>query len=56
MNTRHICKWCTVAALVALGAYLALHKSIAAQPGQAGVEQKGKCSRAGRFTRPLRKR
>ena len=39
MNVRHVRKWCMVAALAALGANFGLHKAIAAQPGQAGVEE-----------------
>ncbi len=39
MNVRHVCKWCVVAALAALGTSFGLHKAIAAQPGPADAEQ-----------------
>jgi hypothetical protein len=38
MNVCHVCKWCLVAALAALGTNLGLHKAIAAQPGPADAE------------------
>ena len=39
MNLRHVCKWYMVASLAALCTNCGLHKAIAAQPGQAGVDQ-----------------
>ena len=38
MNVGHVCNWCLVAALAALGTNLGLHKAIAAQPGPADAE------------------
>ena len=56
MNVRHVCKWCMVAALAALGTNLGLHKAIAAPPARRLPRKGCKCSRAGRCTRPSRKR
>ena len=39
MNVHHVCKWCMVAALVAVGTNLGLHKAIGAQPGPADPEE-----------------
>ena len=64
MNVRHVCKWCVLGTLLALGFSFGLNKALFAQPAPpcagdpslGGVPSKGcKCSRAGRFTRPSRK-
>ena len=68
MNVRHVCKWCVVGTLLALGLSFGLNKALFAQPATPAppapaerrrprrVPRKGcKCSRAGRFTRPSRK-
>ena len=39
MNVRHVCKWCMVAALAALGTGFGLDNAIAAQPGRADAEE-----------------
>ena len=39
MNVPCIANWCIVASLAALGTHLGLPRAIAAQPGQAGVEE-----------------
>ncbi len=39
MNVRHVCKWCVVSALVALGSSFGLNKALSAQPGPADAEQ-----------------
>ncbi|HUE69807.1 MAG TPA: hypothetical protein VMP01_02865 [Pirellulaceae bacterium] len=38
MNVRHFCQGCLVAGMATLGTNLGLHETIAAQPGQASVE------------------
>ena len=39
MNVRHVCQWCAVSALVALGLSFGLNKATSAQPGPADAEQ-----------------
>jgi hypothetical protein len=39
MSVRHVCKWCMVAALAALGTGFGLDNAIAAQPGRADAEE-----------------
>ena len=56
MNVRHVCKWCVVVALVALGSNVGLNKVLSPHRRARRVPSKGcKCSRAGRSTRPSRK-
>jgi hypothetical protein len=39
MNVPHVCKWCVVATLAALGANSGVHNAVAEQPSPVGVEQ-----------------
>ena len=54
MNVRHVCKWCMVAALVALGTSFGLNNAIAAQPGPAGCRGRGASAHARAGSRGLR--
>jgi hypothetical protein len=39
MNVRHVCKWCVVSTLLALGTSFGLNKALFAQPAPADAEE-----------------
>ena len=54
MNVRHVCKWCVVSTLLALGSSFGLNKALSAQPGPAGCRARGASAHARAGTRGLR--